>query len=164
MVGALVFCLLAAWLSAAENTGRVCVEAIPRGDNWSANDTGAKEASTFRVQIDDLAPVFVSTNSSGVFTNLSLTGRHLVKIRVDNKPLTSFRFSFRESGSDHMRLWYSPFYGTWSLSPVWPGQKCACPRQPPPKERAGVNVWFAPPFPFARGWPGATRRSGRPTA
>jgi hypothetical protein len=123
----IVFCFLSIRLFADEKTGKVCVQSISIGDSWKANDTGAKESSTFKVQIDKLAPILISTNSSGVFTNLSLGGKHLVKIQLDEKPLTSFRFSFQEEQSEHLRLWYSPFYGTWSLWRVGSHEKCACP-------------------------------------
>lgn len=87
-----------------------------------------RESSTFTVQVDNLAPVQVSTNASGVFTNLSLASEHTMKIRLDGKPLSSFRFSFKRRG-DHLRFWYNPFYGSWSLSDVRPGGKCACPKE-----------------------------------
>src|SRR5262249_47972708 len=114
--------------------GQVCITRIPMGERWDANDTEAKESSAFTVQIDKLAPVLVTTNVSGVFTNLSLAGDHVVRIQLDNKPLTSFRFSFKGRG-EHLRLWYSPFYGSWSLWDVRPGEKCAC-----PKARASAPV------------------------
>jgi hypothetical protein len=110
---------------AAEGLGKVCVQQIATGDSWKANDTGASARSIFTVQVDDLAAIHVSTNGAGVFTNLSLTTKHLVKIQLDGKPLTSFRFTFQDRG-DHLRLWYSPFYGTWSLADVSAGGRCAC--------------------------------------
>src|SRR5262249_30457968 len=115
---------------AVDGTGRGCVEKIPSGpgSSWIANDTGATERSGFKISIDQLPPILVTTNSSGVFTNLSLAGKHLVAIRLDDKPLASFRFSFDGRGS-HLRLWYNELYGTWSLSEVREGQKCACPQR-----------------------------------
>jgi hypothetical protein len=123
------FCLILHVGSACAAAGacRVCVTRIPAGERWDANDTGAKESSTFTVQLDNLPAVLVTTNVSGVFTNLSLAGEHAVTIRLDGKPLTSFRFSFKGRG-DHLRLWYNPFYGSWSLLDVRPGEKCACPK------------------------------------
>jgi hypothetical protein len=117
--------ILAFHTQAAEGAGKVCIAKIPTGDNWQANDTGATERSIFTVQIDDRPSIQISTNSSGVFTNLSPTAKHLVKVKLDGKPITSFRFSFNEH-QDHLRLSYTPFYGTWSLSPIDPGEKCAC--------------------------------------
>ena len=114
---------------AADPMGKMCVQKISMNARWDANDTGAKAGSIFTVQIDSLPAAQVSTNSSTVFTNLPLTGKHLVKIQLDGKPLTSFRFTFEERG-DHLRLWYNEFYGTWSLSDVKPGEKCACPPAP----------------------------------
>src|SRR5438046_3461358 len=131
IAGLLVLCSLAVHVFAAERTGRVCVQAIPMGASWKGNETGAKETITFKVQIDNRRPIPISTNSSGVFTNLSLVARHVVKIQLDDKPLASFRFSFRDEQSEHLRLWYNPFYGTWSLWPVRQGEKCACPNKPP---------------------------------
>jgi hypothetical protein len=111
----------------ADDVGKVCVEKIPSrpSSSWKGNATGATEHSTFTVRIDDLPVIGVTTNSSGVFTNLSLTKKHLVTIRLDDKPLTAFRFSF-ESRPSHVRLWYNEFYGTWSLSDVRASEKCAC--------------------------------------
>ena len=126
----ILLCLLSIRIFAAEKTGRVCVQSISMKESWKANDTGAKESSTFKVQIDKLSPILISTNCSGVFTNLPIGAKHLVKIQLDEKPLTSFRFSFREEQSEHLRLWYSPFYGTWSLSRVGPREKCGCPTKP----------------------------------
>ena len=123
----MALCFLSIRLFAAEKTGKVCVQSISIGESWKANDTGAKESSKFKVQIDKLTPILISTNCSGVFTNLWVDAKHLVKIQLEDKPLTSFRFSFREEQSEHLRLWYSPFYGTWSLSRVGPREKCACP-------------------------------------
>lgn len=119
--------LLANGVQAAIATGIVCISRIPSGERWDANDTGAKEGSMFTVQLDKLAPVLVRTNGSGVFTNVSLAGEHSIIIRLDGKPLTSFRFSFK-GRADHLRLWYNPFYGTWSLWDVRRGEKCACPK------------------------------------
>ena len=116
---------------AAAGTGKVCVQAIPTAESWQANDTGATERSIFTIQIDNLPAFRVSTNLSGVFTNLSLTARHSVRIQLDGKPLTSFHFTFQKRG-DHLRLWYNPFYGTWSLSDVRPGEPCACPKPDAP--------------------------------
>jgi hypothetical protein len=119
--------LLVADTWAADGVGRVCIARIPMGERWDANDSGAKESSTFIAQFDKLAPVLVTTNVSGVITNLSLSGEHVVSIRMDGKPLTSFRFSFKGRG-DHLRLWYNPFYGSWSLSEVRAGGKCSGPK------------------------------------
>jgi len=126
VLASLLSLLLAGGARAADGVGRVCITRIPTGARWDANDAGARESSTFTIQIDKLQPVLVTTNASGVFTNLSLAGEHLVRIRVDAKPLTSFRFFFKGRG-DHLRLWYNPFYGSWSLSNVRPGERCACP-------------------------------------
>src|SRR6266478_1811840 len=93
----------------------VCVDGISKNERWDANQTGATEKSIFTVQIDDLPSAQISTASAGVFTNLSTSAKHLIMIGIDGKPLTSFRFTFQESQSDHLRLWYNPFYGTWSL-------------------------------------------------
>lgn len=126
----MVVCLASAVSAlAVESMGRVCVQAISKGESWKANDTGATERSIFTVQIDSLPAIPISTNASGVFTNLSLATNHVVKIQLDGKPLTSFRFTFKDRG-DHLRLWYNPFYGTWSLSDVRTGERCACPRKP----------------------------------
>src|SRR4051812_34986812 len=94
--------LLADSACAAEGIGRVCIPRVPMGERWDANDTGANESSAFTIQIDKLPPVLVTTNISKVFTNLSLAGEHSVRIRLESKPLTSFRFSFQGRG-DHLR-------------------------------------------------------------
>jgi hypothetical protein len=122
---------------AADGIGKVCVQPISSGpkSNWKGNDTGATERSVFTVRIDDLPAIRVSTNSSGVFTNLALTKRHLIKIQLDNKPLTSFWFSF-DSRGDHLRLWYNEFYGTWQLWDARASARCACPKQRPSTGRA----------------------------
>src|SRR4051812_25611143 len=70
---------------AADSVGRVCVQAITTGESWKANGTGAAERSVFTVRIDNLPALQISTNSSGMFTNLSLTTKHTVKIRLDDK-------------------------------------------------------------------------------
>jgi len=112
-----------------DDSGKVCIQTIPSGpaSNWQANQTGASERSVFTIRIDKLPPIRVTTNSSGVFTNLSLTEKHVVSIRLDGKPSASFKFSF-EGGSGHRVLWYNEFYGTWSMWDVKPGDKCACPK------------------------------------
>jgi hypothetical protein len=128
LISATVLLLLAQASEGAtqlKSTGLICIDPIPKGSVWKANDTGAIEESVFSVQIDNQPPVNISTNLAGVFTNLPTASKHLVKIRLDGKPLTSFRFSFQESQSDHLRLWYNAFYGTWSLSPTTERHKCA---------------------------------------
>ena len=109
---------------AEEPVGKVIVQTIPFGpsSSWKANDTGATERSKFSVQIDNRSPMIVTTNRAGVFANLSLADRHLVRIKLDGKPLTSFRFSF-EGRSNQLMLWYNEFYGTWSLSDWKAGEK-----------------------------------------
>lgn len=109
---------------AEEPTGEVHIQTIPfgPGSSWKANDSGATERSRFSVQIDNRSPINVTTNRAGVFANLSLADRHLVKIKLDGKPLTSFRFSF-EGRSNQLLLWYNEFYGSWSLSDIKRGEK-----------------------------------------
>jgi hypothetical protein len=111
----------------AGGVGKVCISRVPVGERWDANNTGAKESSKFVIQIDKVAPVLIGTNTSALVTNLSLTAEHSVKIKLDGKPLESFRFSFK-GRENHLRLWYNPFYGSWSLWDVRPGEKCACPK------------------------------------
>jgi hypothetical protein len=109
--------------------GLVCVDPIPKHSVWKGNDTGATEKSIFTVQIDDRPPITISTQAAGVFTNLPTDSKHLVKIRLDGKPLTSFRFSFAEHGSDHLRLWYYTMYGNWCLWTTDARHKCAYQKQ-----------------------------------
>jgi hypothetical protein len=115
---------LALAVRAGEPLGEVLLRTIPfgPGSNWRANDTGATERSKFSVKIDNRTAINVTTNSAGSFINLPLDGEHLVKIKVDGKPLTSFRFSF-EGRSRHLVLSYDEARGTWSLSDVKPAQK-----------------------------------------
>ncbi len=109
-------------------TGLVCVDPIPKQSVWKGNDTGATEKSVFTIQIDDRPPIKVSTETSGVFTNLPTNSKHLVRIQLDGKPLTSFRFSFHEHASNHLRLWYYTMYGNWCLWPTDGKHKCAYPK------------------------------------
>ena len=121
---AIIFLFAGTLFALAEPLGEVRLRTIPfgPGSNWRANDSGATERSKFSVQIDNRTAIKVTTNSAGSFINLPLAGEHLVKIKLDGKPLTSFRFSF-EGRSDHLELWYNEFYGKWSLSDAKPGQK-----------------------------------------
>ena len=105
-------------------SGFVCIDSIPKGDVWKGNDTGATEKSVFLVQIDNQPAVNISTNAAGIFTNLPTSARHLAKIRLNGKPLTSFRFSFAQYETDHLRLWYNTMYGTWNLSAATARHKC----------------------------------------
>jgi|SRR5579862_6389972 len=109
---------------AGEPLGEVRLQTIPFGpsSNWRATDSGATERSKFSVQIDNRSAINVTTNRAGVFANLPLAGEHVVKIKVDGKPLNSFRFSF-EGRSDHLILQYNEFYGKWSLSDAKAEQK-----------------------------------------
>jgi hypothetical protein len=131
---------------AADAAGRVCVATIPTTGRWQPNDSGATESSTFMVQIDQLPPVQVRTNTSGVFTNLSLAAEHAVKVRLDGKPVAAFRFSFKGRG-EHLQLWYNPFYDSWSLSKVRPGDDCACPKAGASNKRAGGDGGMSVLFP-----------------
>lgn len=120
----IVFLAFALSAFAEEPAGKVYVQTIPfgPGSNWKTNDSGATERSTFSVQIDKRSFIKVTTNSTGVFANLPLAGKHLVKIKVDGKPLTSFNFSF-DGRSNQLMLRYNEFYGTWSLVDIKPGEK-----------------------------------------
>ena len=109
---------------AAFAEGIVCVDAVSNNGSWEGNDTGATPDSVFTVQIDDLQSQTISAKSCGAFTNLDVNTKHIVKITMDGKPYASFWFSFEEKGSDHLRLWYNEFYGTWQL---WkPGRNHKC--------------------------------------
>jgi hypothetical protein len=105
-------------------TGAVCIDTIYTGGSWEGNHTGAVRSSTFTVQIGDHEPVSINSRLSAEVTDLALDSRHLVKIRLEGKLLTSFTFSFREKGSNHLRLWYKEMYGTWSLSTVEKPSEC----------------------------------------
>jgi hypothetical protein len=104
---------------AGEGVGDVRVRTIPfgPGSNWRANDNGMTERSKVSVQIDNRSAMIVTTNRAGVFANLSLTGEHTVKIKVDDKPLTSFHFTF-EGRSEHLVLQYNESDGKWLLLDV----------------------------------------------
>ena len=116
--------LLVMAMSTAFADGIVCIDSIPTNGLWEGNDTGATPASVFTIRIDDLPPQIISTNSCGIFTSLNVNAKHIVKITMDGKPYASFWFSFKDKGSDHLRLWYNDFYGTWHL---WkPGRKHKC--------------------------------------
>jgi hypothetical protein len=116
--------LLVLVTATASADGIVCVDSISTNGSWKGNDTGATPASVFTVQIDDLLSQTISANSCGVFTNLNVNENHIMKIMMNGKPYASFRFSFKDKGSDHLRLWYNEFYGTWQL---WqPGRNHKC--------------------------------------
>lgn len=104
--------------------GTVCVDAVSTNGSWEGNNTGATPASMFKVQIDDLPSQTISTNSSGAFTNLNVNAKHIIKITINDKPYASFWFSFKDKGSDHLRLWYKEFYGTWQLWQSGSKHKC----------------------------------------
>lgn len=116
--------LLAGVLAQAEGEGLVCIDPIEATEGNYEFNTRASPKSVFTVQIDDLSPQTITASSCGVFKNLDVSARHLVKIKMDGEPYCSFWFSFKERGSNHLRLWYNCFYGTWQLWP--PGRKHEC--------------------------------------
>ena len=105
--------------SAELAVGTVFIAPIPMDGIWKGNHTGATMESVFTIQIDNLPPVQVTTNSTGVFTNLALGQKHMVKIRLDGKPRESFPLKFETFQGDssdknvHIRLRYDPMYGYW---------------------------------------------------
>lgn len=104
--------------------GVVCVDAITTKDKWEGNTTGATTASVFIVTIDGLAPQKITTTGCGSFADLDVSSEHVVRITRDGTPDASFRFNFQKESSEHLRLWYNTFYGTWQL---WkPGRKHQC--------------------------------------
>ena len=116
--------LLVPVTTTASADGIVCVDAISINGSWEGNDTGATPASVFTVQIDDLPSQTISANSCGAFTNLNVNEKHIMKITMNDKPYASFWFSFKDKGSDHLRLWYNEFYGTWQLWQPGSNHKC----------------------------------------
>ena len=119
-----ICCLLVAgvpWVGAssllAQKVGTICVAPIPLDGVWKGNDTGASLASTFTIQIDNLPPIKVTTNLSGVFTNVALGQKHMVRVRLNGEPRESFPLTFesfdRGAGDKvvHLRLRYDTMYG-----------------------------------------------------
>jgi hypothetical protein len=138
----IIHCLLVAsiaWVGtsrlAGQSVGTVCVAPIPMDGVWKGNDTGATLTSTFSIQIDDLPAITVTTNLSGVFTNLALRQKHMVKIRLDGKPRESFplRFETFDRGAGdkvvHIRLRYDTMYGYWHPGRV-DALPCRCQKSP----------------------------------
>ena len=110
--------------SEQERTGVLCIDAISTGGSWEGNQTGAVKDSVFFIQVDSLTLVQISAEQAGYVKDLAIEQEHTVKISLNGKVLESFRFSFLKEKTDHVRLWYIPMYGTWSLSNVKPGHRC----------------------------------------
>jgi len=111
------------WSSIAAAQGIVCIDPITITEDDKS--TKSYPESTFTVSIDDLPAQTITTNSCGVFSNLSLTVSHMVRIHGDEKPEASFTFTFKTKGSNHLRLWYRTQYGTWQLWKLGRKHECA---------------------------------------
>ncbi|MEW6731219.1 MAG: hypothetical protein AB1489_07770 [Acidobacteriota bacterium] len=111
------------------DSGSICIPPMPGSSGkisepaMTPREQFIPPGSTLTIQIDNRKPLTISPQQGASIENLSLTGRHTIKIRRDNKTVTSFRFSFHKEGSSHLCLWYYQGYGSFSLRPA---QDCKC--------------------------------------
>ena len=103
--------------------GSVCVAAVK-----DVGDDRGYVSDKFAVRIDDGGWIAVPAGQPTRIPDLTLEGKHLVRIRDGGKQIQSFRFEFSGFKSRELCLWYKHWYETWSL---WDaadgGQKCRCP-------------------------------------
>jgi hypothetical protein len=129
-----LFCLFGLLLSQgllASDTGSVCVAPVEEptaGVKSLANPSGGNKNHSYAVQIDNSSPVDVSPDHGVSIAELSLAGRHLVKINDGGKRVSSFHFRFSEYSKHNLCLWLNPLYQTWSLTASNGNRKtCPCP-------------------------------------
>ena len=105
-------------------TGTVCIDAISTKGSWEGNTSGANKKSRFLISINNNTPQVISPFSGGKFKGLDLSKNHIVKILLNNKLYSSFKFNFNKKGSPHLKMWYYGMYGTWQLSIPEKKHKC----------------------------------------
>jgi hypothetical protein len=116
---------------AAERTGSVCVAPLPeraRELDRDYPDRKALRAYTyeFAIQIDDGKAVRMSDSTAQLLAGLALASRHRVRIYDGDNVIESFYFAFEKRGSEHLCLWYTPWYQTWSLEEPQNRPWCKC--------------------------------------
>ena len=113
--------LLTVACSAAASTpsGTVCI--APVTAEMRTMDVGAAPGDRplvlkydFYVGIDSRTKVPVS-EKVGVLVKSLNNSKHTVRIWDGSKQIESFFFTFRQQGSNHLCLWFTPFYRSWSL-------------------------------------------------
>lgn len=112
----------------AQDRGSICIDKMPGnqatpGDPpMTAPEIFIAPGSTLMIQVDSLPAVIVSPQQASIIKDISLNGRHIVKIKIDNKLKTSFKFKFTKR-EHSLCLWYYKGYGTFSLRPA---KECQC--------------------------------------
>ncbi|MGV8042600.1 MAG: hypothetical protein AB2L07_21970 [Thermoanaerobaculaceae bacterium] len=119
-------------LAADEKQGDICLSALPKNASEIDHDyPGGKAPREFQyefsVQIDQGERVAVPIDEPVLIQELATEKRHLVRIWDTNELIASFRFTFAETGGNHLCLYYTPWYQTWKLEPVRKGLRwCRC--------------------------------------
>jgi len=106
--------------SAWAASGQVCIGPIPKPndrDRDLANPAGGGRTFDYSVQIDDGVIKHLTHEVNVLYEGLDLDQKHWIRIRNQGKQIESFRFTFKEKGSDSLCLWFGPLYEAWSL---WP--------------------------------------------
>ena len=118
-------------VAGAERTGSICIAPLPENarelDRGYPGGKAPREYSyEFAIQIDDRQPVRVAEATSRLVTGLSLGKRHRARIYDGKRIIESFHFTFEKRGSEHLCLFYTPWYQTWSLEKPDNRPWCKC--------------------------------------
>jgi hypothetical protein len=111
-----------------QNTGSLCVPHLPGKSDvpelaMSPPNEYIAPDSILQVQIDNGKPLIVSPEKGVKFDKLSLNGKHLIKIRINNRLKSSFYFSLKNQASENLCLFYYKGYGTFHFKPA---KECKC--------------------------------------
>lgn len=101
-------------------TGQVCIGPVTKPNNEKrelGNPAGGGRVFDYSVQIDDGEIKHLPHEVNVLYGGLDLEKKHWVRIRNQGKQIESFRFTFKEKGSDSLCLWFGALYEAWSL---WP--------------------------------------------
>lgn len=116
--------------AASSPTGTVCIAPVTAA--MRATDVGAAPGNRpvqlkyeFYVGIDARKKVPVS-DSTGVLVKSLSSSKHMVRIWDGSQQIESFFFTFRQKGSNHLCLWFTPFYRSWSLGLPDGRPECRC--------------------------------------
>ena len=117
--------------AASSNTGSICVAPISAEDRAAdrSDPTGNRTRELkydFFVQIGKQEKVKVPTDKGVLITELTLRGKHLIRIWDGDELIESFYFTFKDRGGSNLCLYFVPFYRTWRLDPPERRPWCRC--------------------------------------
>lgn len=100
----------------SEGKGSSTVEGY--SDNEADREVRRNRNHTFGLELVGVKKINVTQKNSNSIKGLNISKRYKFKIYAGNSVIESFYFSFKERGSNRLKLSYDPFYSSWRLDPM----------------------------------------------